>query len=322
MLLVTGGAGFVGSHLVRRLNALGDTQLLVVDDLRRGEKFENLRDCVIADFMDKAELREALRQGGLPQLRGILHQGACTDTLEQDGQYLLDNNFTFSKELLHHAVERAIPFVYASSAAVYGPELGFREQPACERPLNPYGWSKLVLDQHVRGLLPALGSTVVGLRYFNVYGARETKKRHMASMVHQAWRQLRADGVVRLFEGSDGYAHGEQRRDFVFVEDVVDVVLHFLEGPARQGVFNLGSGQSRSFNELARLVIGEVGGEIEYVPFPDGLAERYQSYTQADLTELRAAGYDAPFTPLEVGVPQAVAAWEASAARAPEATPA
>jgi ADP-L-glycero-D-manno-heptose 6-epimerase len=319
MLLVTGGAGFVGSHLVRRLNARGDTRILVVDDLRRGEKFENLRDCVIADYMDKGELRQALRQGSLPRLQGILHQGACTDTLERDGRYLLDNNFTASKELLHHALEARIPFVYASSAAVYGPGLGFREEPACERPLNAYGWSKLVLDQHVRSLLPATGSTVVGLRYFNVYGAQETKKRHMASMVHQAWRQLRERGVVRLYEGSGGYAAGDQRRDFVFVEDVVDVVLHFLDGRPRQGVFNLGSGQSRSFNELARLVIEQTGGQVEYAPFPDGLETRYQSFTEADLTCLRGeGGYEAPFTTLEEGVPQAVAAWEASAAPAPE----
>jgi ADP-L-glycero-D-manno-heptose 6-epimerase len=311
LILVTGGAGFVGSHLVRALDARGDA-VLVVDDLTRGAKFANLADCTIADYLDKAELRRALEKGALRgRIKGVLHQGACTDTKEQDGRYLLDNNFTFSKELLGFALEERVPFVYASSGAVYGGSTSFREVPEHERPINAYGWSKLVLDQHVRRLFPRLETTVVGLRYFNVYGPREAHKGPMASMVFQANRQLREAGVVKLFEGTDGYGDGEQRRDFVFVEDVVRVNLHFLDGPPRRAVVNVGSGASRSFREVAETLIRRRGaGRIEYVPFDEGLRGRYQSYTQADLTGLRAAGYTAPFTPIEEGIARCLDAWE------------
>jgi ADP-L-glycero-D-manno-heptose 6-epimerase len=316
MYLVTGGAGFVGSHLVKALNERGITDVLVVDDLTRGEKFANLRDCVIADYMDKQELRAALARGALAgAVKVVLHQGACTNTLEQDGRYLLDNNFTFSKELLSFALREEVPFVYASTAAVYGLHHASREDPALERPLNAYGWSKLVFDQHVRRILPSIRSgtrsAVVGLRYFNVYGPRERQKGRMASMVHQIWRQLAGSGRARLFEGTDGFGDGEQRRDFVFVDDVVRVNLFFAEGGARSGVFNVGSGRSRSFNDVARTIIGLRGeGDVEYVPFDPALQGKYQSFTEADLTTLRAAGYTAPFTSLEDGVTASVAAWE------------
>jgi ADP-L-glycero-D-manno-heptose 6-epimerase len=325
MYLVTGGAGFVGSHLVRALNDRGDGDVLVVDDLTRGEKFANLRDCTIADYMDKQELRAALARGALDgTITAVLHQGACTNTLERDGRYLMDNNFTFSKELLRFALEQEVPFVYASSAAVYGPNPASREVAENERPLNAYAFSKLVFDQHVRRALASARSTVVGLRYFNVYGPREVQKGRMASMVHQLWRQLAETGRARLFEGSDGWGDGEQRRDFVCVDDVVRVNLFFADGPPRRGVLNVGSGRSRSFNEVARTIIGLRGeGEVEYVPFDEGVRGRYQSFTEADLTALRAAGYVAPFTPLEEGIATAVAAWEPRTARraVPEAIP-
>lgn len=321
MYLVTGGAGFVGSHLVKALNERGVTDVLVVDDLTRGEKFANLRDCVIADYLDKQELRAALARGALDgAVKVVLHQGACTNTLEPDGRYLMDNNFTFSKELLGFALRQEVPFVYASSAAVYGLHHASREEPALERPLNAYGWSKLVFDQHVRRVLRAARSTVVGLRYFNVYGPRERQKGRMASMVHQIWRQLATEGRARLFEGTDGFGDGEQRRDFVFVDDVVRVNLFFAEGPARRGVLNVGSGRSRSFNDVARTIIGLRGeGEIEYVPFDRALDGKYQSFTEADLGALRAAGYAAPFTSLEDGVTASVAAWEGWPREAPTA---
>lgn len=311
MLMVTGGAGFVGSHLVEALNARGVTAILVVDDLTRGAKFENLAGARIADYLDKAELRRALERGALKgAIGGVLHQGACTNTLEQDGRYLMDNNFTYSKELLGFALQERVPFVYASSAAVYGGGRVFREAPEHERPLNAYGWSKLVFDQHVRRLLPGVETTVVGLRYFNVYGPKEAHKGPMASMVYQAHRQLETQGVVRLFEGTDGFKDGEQSRDFVFVDDVARVNLHFLDGPSRRGVWNCGSGTGRTFKSLAEsLIARRGGGRIEYKPFDPALRGRYQSFTEADLSGLRAAGYTASFTTLEEGVAACVSAW-------------
>jgi ADP-L-glycero-D-manno-heptose 6-epimerase len=304
MQIVTGAAGFVGSNLVRTLNERGFREILAVDDLTQGGKFRNLRDCAIADYMDRVEFREFVRRGA-PGLKpaSIFHQGACADTTESDGQYMLDNNFTYSKELLHWALDRRIPFVYASSASVYGLSRRCSETPDHEGPLNVYAYSKLLLDNYARRLLPQISSTVAGLRYFNVYGPREGHKGRMASMVWQLHQQLTKSGVARLFEGTDGFAAGEQRRDFVYVGDAVEINLFFADGPPRQGVFNVGTGTSRSFNEIARILIGLLGrGEIEYIPFPESLLGKYQSFTESDIARLRAAGYDRPMTTLEDGI--------------------
>lgn len=317
MHLVTGGAGFIGSNIVRELNDRGIDDILVVEALSDGENYRNLCDRRIADYMDRDEFRARLRERGLPRaITAVCHQGACSDTMERDGRYMLDNNFTFSKELLHACLDRGVPFVYASSASVYGAGTTFREDPVFERPLNVYGYSKLLFDQYVRKAARGAESTVVGLRYFNVYGPRETHKGRMASMVYQLFRQLESDGVARLFEGTDGYGDGEQRRDFVFVGDVVDVNLHFLERDrAAFGVFNVGAGRSRSFNDVARGLIDRTGvGRIEYKPFPDSLRGKYQSFTEADLTALRRAGYDRPPTELEDGIDACVAEWQAEGA--------
>lgn len=324
MHLVTGGAGFIGSHIVRALNARGVEDVVVVDDLTRGEKFRNLRDCQIADFIDREAFYAGLEAGRYNgAFQRIYHQGARTDTREQNGRTLMALNFTASKLLLRLALREEAPFVYASSGAVYGAARRFTPEPANERPLNVYGYSKLAFDQHVRRQLPDARSTVVGLRYFNVYGANEGHKGPMASMAYQLYRQLTTRGAARLFEGTGGYADGEQRRDFVDVEDVARVNLFFAEGPARQAIVNLGSGASTSFNELAELLIARVGGRVEYVPFDPALAGRYQSFTQADLTCLRRAGYTAPFTTLGEGIARAVAAWNAErdAAAPPVAAP-
>jgi ADP-L-glycero-D-manno-heptose 6-epimerase len=306
MHIVTGAAGFVGSNLVRALNERGVREILAVDDLTHGDKFRNLRDCEIADYMDRGEFREFVRRGA-PGLRAasLLHQGACADTTEPDGRYMLDNNFTYSKELLHWALDHRVPLVYASSASVYGSARVCAETPDHEGPLNVYAYSKLLFDNYVRRLMPQVSSTVVGLRYFNVYGPREGHKGRMASMVWQLHHQLKSTGVARLFEGTDGYADGEQRRDFIFVGDAVDVNLFFALGPPKQGILNVGTGTSRSFNDIAHILVGLLGrGEIQYIPFPESLRGKYQSFTESDITRLRAAGYDRPMTTLEEGIRQ------------------
>lgn len=311
MYLVTGGAGFIGSHIVKALNERGISEILVVDDLTQCSRFANLADCRIADYMDRGELRKELDSGTFTaRLKAIFHQGACTDTMETDGRYMMDNNFTFSKALLRFALTCQIPFVYASSAATYGANSATGVDPANERPLNVYGYSKLVFDQYVRHLLPTAGSTVVGLRYFNVYGQNEAHKGRMASMVYQLHRQLCQTGKARLFQGTGGYGDGEQRRDFVFVGDVVKVNLFFADGPVRKAIVNVGTSHSRSFNDIARTLIRLRGsGEIEYIPFPKELEGKYQDFTEADLSNLREAGYADPMTGLEDGIAQCVGTW-------------
>ena len=314
MIVVTGGAGFVGNNLVRELNRQGQSDILVVDDLAStsnvsDDKFLNLVGAQFADYMDKSEFRAAIRNGSLPASRmaAILHQGACSNTLETNGQYMMDNNFTYSKELLEFALAHRIPFVYASSAAVYGLSENFAERPENERPLNLYGFSKLVFDNYVRRRVSSTGATVVGLRYFNVYGPRERHKGPMASVVSRFASQLKESGTIRMFEGSGKYGDGEQRRDFVFVRDVVNVNLFFARGPSRHCIVNVGTGRSRTFNDIAVPLMQVCGaGKVEYIPFPDNLRDKYQPFTQADISSLRQAGYVAPFTELAEGIQQTV----------------
>jgi ADP-L-glycero-D-manno-heptose 6-epimerase len=309
MIIVTGGAGFVGSNLVAALNAKGVADILVVD--RKGDNFRNLGDLKFSEFMRPEEFARAIERKSLPsRIEAIFHQGACADTTCTDGRYMIENNFSFSKLILHFALSRRVPLVYASSAAVYGGSSAFAPARENERPLNLYALSKLAFDDHVRIVAARSESTVAGLRYFNVYGPRETHKGKMASMVYQLYRQLKAGGRARLFKGSDGYADGEQRRDFVFVGDVARVNLAMADGPARSGIFNVGTGDSRSFNDVARIIIARLGaGAIEYVPFPENLVGRYQSLTQAELSGLRNAGYVEPFTTLENGIARSIDEW-------------
>ena len=271
MIVVTGGAGFIGSNLVRALNERGREDILVVDDLTDGTKFRNLVDCEIMDYLDKDSFLEHVQWGTeLPDdIDAVFHLGACSTTTEWDGRYLMHNNYGYSKALLHYCLDRGIRFIYASSAAVYGGNRDFREERSCEAPINAYGYSKFQFDQYVRRVLPAATSQVVGLRYFNVYGPREMHKGQMASVAWHFHRQAQADGRVRLFRGSGGYADGEQRRDFIFVGDAVDVTLWFASGTEVSGIFNVGTGRSQTFNDVARAVLAWHGrGEIEYVPFP------------------------------------------------------
>jgi ADP-L-glycero-D-manno-heptose 6-epimerase len=306
VIIVTGGAGFIGSNIIKALNERGRSDILVVDNLENGVKFRNLVDCEIQDYVDKEDFlgRVSCDEDLKHSVQAVFHEGACSTTTEWNGRYMMRNNFDYSKKLLHYCLERYVPFLYASSAAVYGSGAnGFREDPVCEAPLNVYGYSKCLFDQYVRRVLPNARSQVVGFRYFNVYGPREAHKGTMASVAFHFDGQLKESGRVKLFEGSDGYAHGEQRRDFIHVDDAVAVNLWFLDHPHRSGIFNVGTGRAQSFNDVARAVIAYHGrGAIEYVPFPDHLRGRYQSFTEADIAGLRAAGYDRPFETVEEGV--------------------
>jgi len=329
--VITGAAGFIGSNLVKALNARGETRILAVDDLTEGDKFRNLVDCEIADYLDKDEFLVRLSDGDFDdEIAAVLHQGACSDTMATDGRSMLANNYRYSVRLLEHCQDNDVPFLYASSAAVYGAGTAFREERACEAPLNVYAYSKFLFDQYVRGMLPERTAQVAGFRYFNVYGPREAHKGRMASVVWHFFNQYRASGKVRLFEGSGGYGAGEQRRDFVSVEDVVKVNLHFLGHPERSGIWNIGTGKAATFNAVAAATINACriadrqpalpfadlhrDGAIEYVGFPPALSGKYQSFTEADLSRLRAAGYSTPMLPVEEGVARCVRALLASTA--------
>lgn len=329
--IVTGAAGFIGANLVKALNTRGIGNVIAVDDLSQADKFKNLTDCELADYLDKQEFLDMIEHGQFDgQVEAILHQGACSDTMESNGRYMMANNYRYSLSLLNFCQEQEVPLLYASSAAVYGASREFREERRFESPLNVYGYSKFLFDQIVRrrlGLDAAntsalrpygnFSAPVTGFRYFNVYGPRESHKGRMASVAFHHFNQYRSSGKVRLFEGSGGYAHGEQRRDFVYVDDVVKVNMAFLDSGV-SGIYNIGTGRAQSFNELAvatvnacraldgkpALPLAELvaAGVIEYIPFPDALKGRYQSFTQADLTQLRQAGYSGEFATVEQGV--------------------
>ena len=286
MMIVTGGAGFIGSHIVRRLNASGEKDILVVDDLRDGRKIFNVADCDLIDYLDKDDFLIRIKAGEKfgSDIRAVFHQGACTDTTEWDGRLMMQTNFEYSKRLLHHCSDNDIRLVYASSAAVYGTGTEFSVERRCENPINAYAFSKLMFDQYVRYLQADLKCAVVVLRYFNVYGPGEAHKGQMASVIYHFHRQLLKGDEVRLFEGSGGYTDGEQRRDFIHVDDIAAVNLWMLEHPECTGILNLGTGKSRSFNDVARGVIGwHDQGSIEYIPFPESLEDSYQSFTEADI---------------------------------------
>ena len=318
-IIVTGAAGFIGSNIVKALNARGMSDIVAVDNLAKADKFKNLVDCDIAEYVDKKDFLDVVESGELGgDIEAVLHQGACSDTMETDGRYMMDNNYRYSLSLLEWCQEEGVPFIYASSAAVYGGGKIFAETRDCEAPLNVYGYSKFLFDQDVRRRLANASAQVAGFRYFNVYGPREFHKGRMASVAYHFFNQYHAHGKIKIFEGSDGYADGEQRRDFVSIEDVVKVNLYFLDNENVSGIFNLGTGRSQTFNDVAvasfnacrtldgksALTLTELKsqGLIEYVAFPDALKGKYQSFTQADLTNLRAAGYKDEFLSVEEGV--------------------
>jgi ADP-L-glycero-D-manno-heptose 6-epimerase len=303
MIVVTGGAGFIGSNLVHGLNASGCDNIVVVDDLKNSEKFLNIRDARISNYLDRHAFLDWLVENGDEGVDAVYHLGACSDTTERDGRFMMENNYEFSKQALEISLAYEIPFIYASSASVYGQNGNFYESIGSEAPLNIYGYSKALFDRYVASRIQSANSQVVGLRYFNVYGPRESHKGRMASIARHHYRQINDDGVVRLFGGFDGYRPGEQRRDFLHVDDAVRVNLWLLDNPSVSGIFNCGTGAAASFNEVAQAVIAHHGGgEVEYVPFPNDLRGVYQSYTKADLTALRAAGYSEEFVSVGDGI--------------------
>ena len=325
-VVVTGGAGFIGANIVKGLNARGIDDIIVVDDLTQGDKFRNIADLKIADYVDLDDFYLNFEEGRYGKVEAVFHEGACSDTMEQDGKYMMDNNYTLSCELFQACQRQGTRLLYASSAATYGGSETFREEPAFEGPLNVYGYSKLLFDQRMRRELGVnfekAKVQVAGFRYFNVYGPREQHKGRMASVAFHQFNQFRAEGKVKLFGAYGGYAQGEQMRDFVFVDDVVAVNLWFFDHPGQSGVFNLGSGRAQPFNDVAVAVVNTLRGLegkpalpladitaqglIEYIPFPDALRGKYQCYTQADLTRLRAAGCDHAFADVQSGVSQYV----------------
>lgn len=305
MYIVTGGAGMIGSNIIRQLNLRGVRDIVVVDNLKNGRKMFNLSDLDIADYFSREQFIESIRSGDGPaDIKAIFHLGANSATTEWDGSHLMDNNFQYSKDLLHWCQTRGIQFIYASSASVYGRRTsGFVEERPQELPINMYAYSKFLFDEYVRRLLPIATAQIVGMRYFNVYGPREGHKGSMASTAYHFYKQAIADGRIRLFEGTDGLANGEQRRDFVYVEDCALANLWFLDHPEASGIFNIGTGQAASFNDMAHHVAAGVSGaDISYIPFPDHLRGAYQNFTQADLNRLRSVGCDIQFRSIEQGV--------------------
>lgn len=310
-IVVTGAAGFIGSNIVAGLNARGIDRIIAVDDLSDSRKFSNLRDLQIADYVDHRDFYARFAAGHYGQVEAVFHEGACSDTMEQDGRYMMANNYTTTRGLFEACQTQGVRLLYASSAATYGGSQTFREEPAFEMPLNVYGYSKLLFDQVLRRAcgndFSSLTTQTVGFRYFNVYGPREHHKGRMASVAFHHFQQLRESGVVKLFGAYGGYGPGEQARDFVHVDDVVAVNLWFFDHPGCSGIFNLGSGRAQPFNDVAQAMLaahqGAGGqGRLEYVDFPSALVGKYQCFTQADLSRLRAAGCEHAFMDVATGV--------------------
>ncbi len=335
-IVVTGAAGFIGSNLVKGLNARGITDIIAVDHLKNGDKFKNLADLQIADYLDRDDFYAPFANQAFGRIDAVFHQGACSDTMETDGQYMMRNNYTLSCTLFEACRRQRTQFLYASSAATYGGSATFIETPEFERPLNVYGYSKLLFDQRLRRELgdrfERAGTQAVGFRYFNVYGPREQHKGRMASVAFHQFHQFREAGKVKLFGEYGGYAAGQQQRDFVYIDDVVAVNLWFLDHPTASGVFNLGTGRAQPFNDVALAVVNALHGEgvpltlaqavergfIEYVPFPDALRGKYQCHTQADPTALRNAGCDHGFVDVQRGVSHYLRQLAAGAAGSPD----
>ncbi len=321
-IVVTGAAGFIGSCIIAGLNARGITNIIAVDELTEGNKFVNLADLQIADYIDADDFYINFAEGLYGKVDAVFHEGACSDTMEHNGKYMMDNNYEVTKQLFAACQAQGTRLLYASSAATYGMSnpgqdsraaaSSFKESPEFEKPLNVYGYSKLLFDQYARralgNKLENAKTQVVGFRYFNVYGPREQHKGRMASVAFHQFHQLRNEGKVKLFGDYGGYGPGAQMRDFISVDDVVAVNLWFFDHPEKSGIFNLGTGRAQPFNDVAHAVVNtlqpaaKVADVLQYIPFPDSLRGKYQSYTQADMTALRSAGCDHVFADVQTGV--------------------
>lgn len=308
MIIVTGGAGFIGSALVAELNHRRYTDILVVDELGRSDKWRNLRALTFADYMEKDDFLDMVIGAHTPEgIETVFHMGACSSTTETDMSFLIRNNFEYSKWLAKWCAESNIRFIYASSAATYGDgRKGFddnEEMIHTLRPLNPYGYSKQLFDLWAKntGLL----SKIVGLKYFNVFGPNEYHKGDMRSYALKGYEQIQATGRVKLFRSGDpNYADGEYVRDFVYVKDAVAMTFFFMEHPDINGLFNVGTGQARTWNDYVRAIFAAMSVEphIDYVDMPDSIREQYQYYTEANMEKLRSVGYETPCISLEEGV--------------------
>ena len=302
MIIVTGGAGFIGTNLVKSLLEL-NKEVLVVEELDKyTKKFDNLNNLHVMDCIDHNLFLKDFLNGKYNDIEKIFHLGACSKTTEPDREYIMDVNLNYSKKLLQYASNTNIGMIYASSASVYGDGIIFKEDPKNESFLNHYSESKLLFDNFVRNNFDRIKSQVVGLRYFNVYGPYEQHKEVMSSVVYHFYNQFQKHGMLNLFKGSHGYENGEQRRDFVYVKDTIDVKLWFLKNNI-SGIYNVATGKSRSFNDIANSVISYFNsGYINYIDFPEGLEKQYQAFTEADMTNLRNCGFIKKPTELEDGV--------------------
>jgi ADP-L-glycero-D-manno-heptose 6-epimerase len=301
MIVLTGGAGFIGSCMLSALNAAGRNDVLIVDALRTGEKWKNLVGHSFIDIVSKETFRERMMVGDVDTVDTVIHMGACSTTTERDADYLYDNNFRYSTEIAEFALEAGARFIYASSAATYGDgSRGYSDRETDLRPLNMYGYSKHLFDGWVRE--QGIENQVVGLKFFNVFGPNEYHKGPQASMIFKAVKQVGDEGVVKLFASNHpDYADGEQRRDFVYVKDAVDIILTLMQRPDVNGIFNLGTGIARSWNDVAKAVFAALGKEtrIEYIPMPSSIAGQYQNYTQADMSTLASILPSVSFRSLE-----------------------
>ncbi len=307
MIIVTGGAGFIGSNLVNQLNIENTHDILIVEESNTyTKKFENLKNLKYLDCIDKDTFIKEIQnspQNYIDQTNCIFHLGACSKTTEPDREYIMNTNFEFSKNLLKFSSNNKIPLIYASSASVYGNGIKFKEDPNNESFLNHYAESKLLFDKFYRENASKISSQVVGLRYFNVFGPRENHKEGMSSVVFHFYNQMKNNGEIKLFKGSHGYDDGEQRRDFICVEDTIKVKTWFQKHQNISGIYNVGTGTSRTFNDIANCVLTYFGkGEIKYVDFPENLINQYQAFTEADMTDLKSKGFNETFTTLEKGV--------------------
>lgn len=298
MIIVTGGAGFIGSNIVKALNDKGRNDILIVDNLKKSEKHLNLNRLDFTDYIDKSGFFDIFDDIA-EEVELVFHQGACSDTMETDGKYMMENNYDFSCALFNNCVQSGIRFIYASSASVYGNgDDGFIEKRECEYPLNVYAFSKFMFDNYVRKFPQVVKSQVVGLRYFNVFGPQENHKDRMASVIRHFFTQYKENKEIKVFEGSADFL-----RDFIHVDDVVKVNMHFLENSFLNGIFNCGTGKCRSFADIAEVFRKRYSDAvIKEIPFPESLVGKYQKYTQADVEKLRSAGYEGEFMSLEDGV--------------------